>query len=213
MTSKIIGLTGGIGSGKSLVAVRFAELGVTVVNADTVAREVVAKGEPALAAVRAHFGEQIVLPGGELDRRRLRQIIFDDPTQKKWLEELLHPLIRLRVVDQLRAAISRYAILESPLLLETDQHLLVEKIVVVDVDEVTQIARASARDGSDVTQIKSIIASQIPRAERLQRADFVIDNSGTVEETRRQVEALHLVLKGAEDPLPQPLSRSRERGD
>ena len=191
----IIGLTGGIGSGKSLVAARFAELGITVVNADTVAREVVAKGEPALDAIRAHFGEDIVLPNGELDRRKLRGIIFNDPAQKKWLEALLHPIIRLRIVDQLHAAISPYAILESPLLLETDQHLLVEKIIVVDVDETTQIVRASARDGSDATQIKNIIASQMPRSEKLQKADFVIDNSGSKAATFLQVESLDKKLR------------------
>ena len=192
----IIGLTGGIGSGKSFVAARFAELGIRVVNADAVAREVVAKGEPALARIREHFGEDIVLPTGELDRRALRGIIFADPAQKKWLENLLHPIIRLRIVDQLQAATSPYAILESPLLLETDQHLLVEKIIVVDVDEATQIARASARDGSDVEQIKSIIASQMPRAEKLKKADFVIDNSGSREATERQVAEIDRGLRG-----------------
>jgi dephospho-CoA kinase len=192
--TQIIGLTGGIGSGKSLVAARFAEVGVTVVNADTVSREVVAEGEPALAEIRAHFGEEILLPSGELDRRKLRDIIFNDPAQRKWLEELLHPIIRLRIIDQLHAATSAYAILESPLLLETDQHLLVEKIIVVDVDEATQITRASARDGSDVAQIKSIIASQMPRTERLQKADYVIDNGSSKAETLRQVNELHLQL-------------------
>jgi dephospho-CoA kinase len=194
--TKIIGLTGGIGSGKSLVAARFAELSVTVVNADTVAREVVAKGEPALDAIRTHFGEDIVLPNGELDRRKLRGIIFNDPAQKKWLENLLHPLIRLRIVDQLHAAISPYAILESPLLLETDQHLLVEKIIVVDVNEATQIARASLRDGSDIAQIKNIIASQMPRVEKLKKADFVIDNSGSKDATFLQVEEIDKKLRG-----------------
>ncbi len=191
----IIGLTGGIGSGKSLVAARFADLGITVVNADTVAREVVAKGEPALDAIRAHFGEDIVLPNGELDRRKLRGIIFNDLAQKKWLENLLHPIIRLRIIDQLHAAISPYAILESPLLLETDQHLLVEKIIVVDVDEATQIARASARDGSDVEQIKRIVATQMPRAEKLKKADFVIDNSGSAEASFLQVGELDRKLR------------------
>jgi len=194
--TQIIGLTGGIGSGKSLVAARFAELGATVVNADTVAREVVAKGEPALGAIRMRFGEDIVLPSGELDRRRLRDIIFRDLEQKRWVENLLHPIIRLRTIDQLNAAKSGYAILESPLLLETDQHLMVEKIIVVDVDEATQIARASARDGSDETQIRNIIASQMPRAEKLKKADFVIDNSGSKEATFAQVDKLHRQLQG-----------------
>lgn len=192
----IIGLTGGIGSGKSFVAARFAELGIRVVDADAVAREVVAKGEPALARIREHFGEDIVLPTGELDRRALRGIIFADPAEKKWLENLLHPIIRLRIVEQLQAATSPYAILESPLLLETDQHLLVEKIILVDVDEATQIARASARDGSDVEQIKNIIASQMPRAKKLKKADFVIDNGGSREATERQVDEIDRGLRG-----------------
>ena len=192
----IIGLTGGIGSGKSFVAAHFAKLGIRVVDADAVAREVVAKGEPALARIREHFGEDIVLPTGELDRRALRGIIFADPAEKKWLENLLHPIIRLRIVEQLQAATSPYAILESPLLLETDQHLLVEKIILVDVDEATQIARASARDGSDVEQIKNIIASQMPRAEKLKKADFVIDNGGSREATERQVDEIDRGLRG-----------------
>jgi dephospho-CoA kinase len=191
----IIGLTGGIGSGKSLVAARFADLGITVVNADTVAREVVAKGEPALEAIREHFGDDILLPTGELDRRKLREIIFNDPAQKKWLENLLHPIIRVRTIEQLNAATSPYVILESPLLLETDQHLMVEKIIVVDVDEATQIARASARDGSDVEQIKRIVATQMPRVEKLQKADFVIDNSGSAEATFLQVGELDRKLR------------------
>lgn len=202
MAQKNIGLTGGIGSGKSLVAARFAELGVTVVNADTVAREVVAKGEPALAQIRAHFGEDILLPEGALDRRKLRDIIFADAAERTWLEELLHPIIRLRIIDQLRVATSPYAILESPLLLETDQRLLVEKIIVVDADEATQIARASARDGADIAQIKSIIASQMPRVEKLKKADFVIDNGGSRAETLRQVEELHARLAPPSPPAP-----------
>lgn len=191
----IIGLTGGIGSGKSLVAARFADLGITVVNADTVAREVVAKGEPALEAIRAHFGDDILLPTGELDRRKLRDIIFKNSAEKTWLENLLHPIIRVRTIEQLNAATSPYVILESPLLLETDQHLMVEKIIVVDVDEATQIARASARDGSDVEQIKRIVATQMPRAEKLKKADFVIDNSGSAEATFLQVGELDRKLR------------------
>lgn len=187
----IIGLTGGIGSGKSLVAARFAELRIVVVDSDALARQVVAKGEPALEAIREHFGDDIVLPTGELDRRKLREIIFKNSAEKTWLENLLHPIIRVRTVAQLNAAASPYAILESPLLLETDQHLMVEKIIVVDVDEATQIARASARDGSDVEQIKRIVATQMPRAEKLKKADYVIDNSRSVENTLRQVDQLH----------------------
>jgi dephospho-CoA kinase len=152
---------------------------------------VVAKEEPALEAIRAHFGDDILLPTGELDRRKLRDIIFKNSAEKTWLENLLHPIIRVRTIEQLNAATSPYVILESPLLLETDQHLMVEKIIVVDVDEVTQIARASARDGSDVEQIKRIVATQMPRAEKLKKADFVVDNSGSVEHTLRQVNQLH----------------------
>ena len=187
----IVGLTGGIGSGKSAVATCFTRLGITVINADTASRKVVEPGTPALQAVAVHFGNAILLPDGNLDRATLRQRIFSDPAAKEWLETLLHPLIAQWIGSQLVAAPGPYAILESPLLLETTQHRNVHRVLVVDVPEDVQITRASVRDTNNVEQIKAIIASQMPRSERLASADDVIDNSGDMDKLVPQVEALH----------------------
>lgn len=195
----IVGLTGGIGSGKSAAAECFTRLGITVVNADTASRKVVEPGKPALQAIGKHFGRAILLPDGTLDRAALRQRIFADPAAKDWLEKLLHPLIAQWIQSQLAAAPGPYVILESPLLLETAQHRNVHRVLVVDVPEDMQITRASIRDANNEAQIKAIIASQIPRSERLARADDVIDNSGSMNELAAQVNALHqLYMKMAE---------------
>ncbi|KJS05759.1 MAG: dephospho-CoA kinase [Gammaproteobacteria bacterium BRH_c0] len=197
----IVGLTGGIGSGKSSVAECFARLGITVVNADTASRKVVEPGTPALQAIADHFGNAMLLPDGGLDRAALRQRIFSDPAAKDWLEKLLHPLIAQWIDTRLTAAPGPYAILESPLLLETAQHRRVNRVLVVDVAEALQIARASTRDANNAAQIKAIIASQLPRSTRLARADDVIDNSGALRDLAPQVEALHrkyLAMAGAE---------------
>lgn len=190
----VFGLTGGIGSGKSTVANAFKQLAVNIVDADLVAREVVSIGEPALTTIAQHFGEHILLADGALDRGRLRNIIFEEPTQKEWLEQLLHPVIRTRIKLQLERSASIYTLLESPLLLETDQHQLVRKIIVVDVDESLQIARASQRDGASVAHIKRIMTTQFTREQRLARADFVIDNSQTLAQTHAQVASVHKAL-------------------
>lgn len=172
----IIGLTGGIGSGKSCVAAFFKKLDICVVDADIVAREVVQKGQPALAKISAYFGADILCEG-QLDRAKLRALIFADEQKKAWLNSLLHPLIRERMLAQLAQAQSDYVILEAPLLFENQLQDYCNKVVVVDVDEKLQIMRASSRDGSSPEQIKSIINSQINRQLRVQQADFVIDNS------------------------------------
>lgn len=191
--SKIVGLTGGIGSGKSTVAKLFGELGVHWVDADDVAREVVEPGQPALTAIRDHFGQQILTEEGRLDRAALRTIVFNDPSQREWLEKLLHPLIRQELVRQLSPADYNqpYTLLISPLLLETDQHQLVERVLVVDVPVETQIDRTMSRDNNDRDQVERIIAAQIPREERLKKADEVIDNSVSLPEVRSRVETLH----------------------
>jgi len=189
-----VGLTGGIGSGKSAAAAIFAELGVPVVNADQVAREVVEPGEPALARIAEHFGAGILDSEGRLDRRQLREIVFSDPQQKRWLEALLHPLIRLRTLEQLAKFSTPYTILESPLLFESGQRALVDCAVVVDVDEPTQIARTTTRDGVDVAQAKRILAAQMTRQERCGQADYLLDNSADLSALRRQVEQLHRQL-------------------
>jgi dephospho-CoA kinase len=187
----VVGLTGGIGSGKSAVSGRFEQLGITVVDADIVAREVVQPGEPALKSIAQQFGSAILLEDGNLNRATLRKIVFDQPEKRDWLEQLLHPLIRERILLQLTQAASAYAILASPLLLETDQHLLVDHTVVVDVDEATQISRTAMRDDTDSNQVKAIIAAQMPRGDKVARADSLIDNSGSEELLQPQIEALH----------------------
>lgn len=186
-----IGLTGGIGSGKSAVAKEFLKLGITVVDADQAAREAVLPGTPALTTIAEHFGNGILLPDGALDRAALREIVFNNPAERHWLETLLHPVIRQIVADNLNRAAGPYAILESPLLLETDQHMLTNRVLVVDVPEELQLKRASQRDNNNEAQIRAIMASQMARPDRLARADEVVDNSGTPEELSQAVLKLH----------------------
>jgi len=189
-----VGLTGGIGSGKSAAAKLFAELGVPIIDADIVAREVVEPGEPALERIAEHFGKDILLADGSLNRARLREIIFNDSRQKQWLEALLHPLIRTRIKERLSEQGHDYLILVSPLLIESGQAQLVERIIVVDVDEQTQIERTVGRDGVDREQVERILAAQLPRRDRCARADYLIDNSGDLAALRAQVEHLHHTL-------------------
>ena len=187
----IVGLTGGIGSGKSTIAKQFAALGIVSVDADQASRAVVEPGMPALAAIEAHFGATIITPDGELNRPTLREIIFSDPAQKTWLETLLHPLIRDWIMAQLQAAHSDYVILESPLLFETDQHKLVDTVLLVDVPVALQLERASTRDGSNKEQIQLIVDAQMPRQEKRDRADFEFDNAQPLDSLAARVLALH----------------------
>ena len=187
----VVGLTGGIGSGKSTVADLFARRGIVLVDADIIAREVVMPGEPALEKIIEHFGGELRCPDGTLDRPALRQRIFADEAARRWLEALLHPLIRHRTLEQLRAAPSPYVLLVSPLLLETDQRQLADHILVVDADEATQVARTMARDQNSEAQVRAILDAQLSRDERLARADSVIDNRGTPAQLEAAVEALH----------------------
>ncbi|MEQ9544739.1 MAG: dephospho-CoA kinase [Marinobacter sp.] len=189
----VIGLTGGIGSGKSTVARMFGALGVHWVDADDVAREVVEPGTPALARIAEHFGADILQADGSLDRARLRTIVFEQPEERAWLEGLLHPVIREELIRQLHPADYSlpYVLLVSPLLLETDQHQLAEKVVVVDVPVEVQLSRTMARDDNDKAQVERIIAAQIPREKRLQKADEVLDNTEVMSDVERQVGELH----------------------
>ena len=188
----IVGLTGGIGSGKSTVAKAFSALGIKAVDADFASRAVVQPGMPALSRIEDHFAEQdIILPDGHLNRPLLREIIFADAQQKQWLETLLHPLIRDWIIAQLHAAQTEYVILESPLLFETDQYQLVDVSLVVDVPTEVQLERASARDNNDKVQIQRIIDAQMSRQEKNNRADFVIDNSSDTETLTAVVIDLH----------------------
>lgn len=190
----VAGLTGGIGSGKSAVSRRLEAQGITVIDADIVARDVVEPGEPALAKIAQRFGDDVIASDGTLERRKLRSIVFADEKQRTWLEDLLHPLIRDRILQQLEAARSTYTVLVSPLLLETDQHLLVNHVVVVDVEEEQQLSRTAARDNSDPEQVKAILAAQMSREERLSRADSVVDNRGDLAQLEQQVDQLHQTL-------------------
>ena len=189
----VVGLTGGIGSGKSTVARLFGELGVHWVDADDVARQVVEPGTPALEKIAEHFGQEILLPEGGLDRAALRRIVFDAPEERTWLESLLHPVIREELMRQLHPDNYSlpYVLLVSPLLLETDQHELVEKIVVVDVPVEVQIQRTMARDTNGREQVERIIAAQMPREQRLRKADEVVDNNLAMIDVERQVDQLH----------------------
>lgn len=187
----VVGLTGGIGSGKSTVARMFEQLGVVTVDADDVAREVVEPGEPALDQIFQHFGMELKSEDGRLDRATLRERIFRDDTERQWLEQLLHPIIRERILHHLRHASSEYALLVSPLLLETDQKQLCQRVVLVDVPTNVQIERTMKRDGNQRDQVERIMAAQMSREERLARADDVIDNDRPTDEVRAHVLALH----------------------
>lgn len=187
----IIGLTGGIGSGKSEACKRFAERNILVVDADIVARKVVEQGSAALAKIAAHFGADILDATGNLNRSKLREIIFSDPAEKQWLESLLHPIINAEIRHQLANATSVYAILASPLLLETQQFQLVDRILVIDTSEQLQIERASYRDKNNEAQIKAIMQTQLSRQERCARATDIIQNHGSIDELDAQIEKLH----------------------
>ena len=195
----VVGLTGGIGSGKSTVVRLFGALGVHWVDADDVAREVVEPGTPGLERITEHFGQEILLPDGGLDRAALRRIVFDAPEERAWLESVLHPVIREELMRQLHPDnyALPYVLLVSPLLLETDQHELVDKVVVVDVPVDVQIQRTMARDTNDREQVERIIAAQMPREQRLQKADKVVDNSLPLADVEHQIEDLHQAFLAA----------------
>lgn len=192
MSKLIIGLTGGIGSGKSTVARLFAAKGIRVVDADQCSRIVVEPGKPALQKIAGHFGETILLDDGALNRPRLRQIIFDNPTEKQWLEALLHPLIFEEIIHQLKSAESPYAVLESPLLIEAGQSAICHRVLAVDVAEEQQIERAMKRDNNSRELIEAILRSQASRQQRLAAAHDIIDNSGADPALlQSQVDRLH----------------------
>lgn len=188
----VVAITGGIGSGKTTVANQFAELGIEVVDADIIAREVVEPGTPALAAIAAHFGANVIAPDGRLDRRQLRERVFTDPQAKGWLNALLHPLIRSEMQRQCAAARSPYCLLVVPLLVENRLTALANRVLVIDVDEATQIERTCRRDGVTREQAEAILAAQASRTERLAAADDVLDNqNGTPEAIKSRIFALH----------------------
>ena len=189
-----VALTGGIASGKSSVAERFAARGISVIDADLLAREVVAPGEPALAGIVARFGAGVLGADGSLDRRRLRDIVFADEGARRDLEAILHPAIRASM-DARRTACAAageiYCLCAIPLLVETDQQRRFDRVLVVDLDRQTQIERLLARDAGDRQQAEAILASQASREQRLAAADDTIDNRGPPQALEAQVAALH----------------------
>lgn len=191
MAAWILGVSGGIGSGKTAATDYFQTLGITVVDADVVAREVVAPGQPALAAIAAHFGQQILLADGQLNRAALRDIVFAEPMQRKALEAITHPAIRASLQRQCAAAQSPYAILASPLLWESGQAALTQRTLLIDVSEATQLARASRRDGVSEAQIRAIMAAQWTRAQRQAAADDCVSNEGSLAALHAQLDRLH----------------------
>lgn len=177
MSKLIIGLTGGIGSGKTTITNYFVELGVEIIDADIIAREVVAVDSPALKAIAHHFGNDYLLADGQLNRTLLRSRIFSNEADKIWLNNLLHPLIRFNIVKQTKEAKSAYCILVAPLLIENNLLELIDRLLIVDVSETTQISRTLLRDCSSEQEIKAIMASQTSREARINIADDIINNN------------------------------------
>lgn len=188
----IVGLTGGIGSGKSAASQWFETQGINVVDADIAAREIVEKGQPALAQIQSAFGDWVLLESGELNRKALREHIFQHPFARQQLEEITHPAIRQSIIVQLEQANSPYVILVSPLLFETNQHLLTQRTLLIDASIELQIQRASQRDGQSVEQIENIIQAQMPRDRKLDLADDIAVNDGHLEHLYTQLQKLHL---------------------
>ena len=187
----LIGLTGGIGSGKSAAAEHFQTLGIDVVDADLASRAVVEAGQPALAEIAEHFGADILDDHGRLDRAALRSKVFSDVAERKWLQNLLHPLINNYLVEQVANAQSDYCLLVNPLLIESDQQRWCDVVVVVDVAVATQINRTMARDDNTREQVQAIIDAQASRETRLEAADYVVTNDRDLDFLHSQINILH----------------------
>jgi len=191
--SYVVGLTGGIGSGKSAAAQIFEELGATVVDADAIAHALTAPGGAAIAPIRAAFGAEFITAEGALERARMRELVFRDEAKKRLLESVLHPQIRRSSDEAIAAARGAYVILMVPLLIESHSYReRCQRVLVIDCPEALQIERVVARSGIAEAQVRAIMAAQTSRAERLAAADDVVDNSGDLTALRRQIEALHL---------------------
>lgn len=197
----ILGLTGGIGSGKSAAAQHFIDLGVHLVDADHAARWVVEPGRPALAKIAEHFGAGVLQANGQLDRAALRKLIFEVPEERRWLESLLHPLIAQEIASHLAQARSPYAILVSPLLIESGQYKLTQRVLVIDAPEQLQIERTLLRDQTSEQQVQAILKAQASREERLRHANDVLVNDRDLNWLHSEVERLHhfyLTLRGGQ---------------
>ncbi|HKS13250.1 MAG TPA: dephospho-CoA kinase [Pseudomonas sp.] len=200
-TPWILGLTGGIGSGKSAAAQRFVELGVHLVDADQAARWVVEPGRPALASLVERFGTALLLEDGQLNRGALRELIFADPAQRLWVEQLLHPLIGQEIFSYLAKAESPYAVFVSPLMIESGQYKKTQRLLVIDAPEALQVQRTLARDQTSPEQVQAILKAQTSREERLRHADDVVVNDRDLAALHEQIDRLHhfyLTLRGGQ---------------
>ena len=194
MNPYIVGLTGGIGSGKSTVAAQFAARGIVVVDTDAIARSLTLPGGAAMPAVAATFGPQVVASDGALDREAMRRLVFADPAQRRALEAILHPLIRTEADRQCAAASSPYILLDVPLLVETGAYRdRVQRVLVVDCCEATQIARVMQRNGLAEAEVRAILAAQASRAQRQAAADDLLDNDSDLAALTAQVDRLHSI--------------------
>ena len=187
----VVGLTGGIGSGKTAASDYLHSLGIDVVDADIVARDVVAIGNPALAKIAQHFGTAVLLADGSLNRSALRTIVFNNADERKVLETITHPAIRQEILQQLTASVSPYTLLVSPLLFESGQYQFAHRNLVIDASEDLQRQRAALRDGVSSDQISRIMAAQLTRAERNRRADDIVINHGDLADLYQQLYAVH----------------------
>ena len=190
----VVGLTGGIGSGKSAATALFTKHNIDIIDADEVARDVVAIGSEGLQAISEHFGDDILLSDGSLNRPLLREKVFSNSDEKVWLNNLLHPLIRERMIALINESRGPYCILSVPLLVENKLTTMCNHVVVVDCPEEMQLQRALQRDGSSEQTIRSIMDSQATREVRLKAADDVLDNSDSLQHLAKQVDALHSKL-------------------
>jgi dephospho-CoA kinase len=198
----VLGLTGGIGSGKSAAAERFAEHGIHVIDADQAARWVVEPGRPALQQLAEHFGVEVLQPSGALDRQALRKRIFEDAEQRRWVEALLHPLIAQEIADNLAQATSPYAVFVSPLMVESGQYKRTERLLVVDAPIELQRERTLKRDTTTPEQVEAILKAQASREQRLALADDVLLNDRDLAWLHSEVDRLHhfyLTLPGASE--------------
>ena len=187
----VLGITGGIGSGKTVVTDIFSELNIDVIDADIASRKAVEKGSAFLKEIENYFGSEVILNDGNLNRQKLREIIFDKEDKKEWLEKLLHPRIFDIINNELAESKTLYAILVSPLLFETGQNKLCTRTLLIDADEKFQIERASIRDSVPEDQIKSIIEAQMPRSEKIRLANDIVSNDSTLESLREKIISLH----------------------
>ena len=191
VNSWVLGLTGGIGCGKTAVSNMFEELGITIVDADIIAREVVLPNSKGLKAITARFGEDILLPDGTLNRAELRAKIFTNNSDKEWLNALLHPLIRAKILNDLNSATSPYVVLVAPLLFENNLDKYCDHTLLIDVPTSVQIARTVKRDNTSSEQVKSIIASQMSRADKQQKADDILNNDRSLNLVHIELVDLH----------------------